>query len=173
MLVSEEYRKTLEDTHRETNHSWGQTAPLYTGGILTYMQQNNFEEVLDYGSAHGSFRKSLNNPNIDVTEYDPGYPDKASTNIPKKFLVCIDVLEHVEPSLIDDVLEDIQRCTLEKAFLTIACYPARQILSDGRNAHLIVESPTWWKEKILKLFDIESEDFAQRTLVLFVKPKEK
>ena len=49
MLVSEEYRKTLEDTHRETNHSWGQTAPLYTGGILTYMQQNNFEEVLDYG----------------------------------------------------------------------------------------------------------------------------
>lgn len=173
MLVSEKYRKTLENTHKETNHSWGQTAPLYTKSILTYMLQNSFEEVLDYGSAHGSFRKSLNNTNIKVTEYDPGYPDKVNNNIPKKFLICIDVLEHVEPSLIDDVLEDIQRCTLEKAFLTIACYPARQILSDGRNAHLIVKSPEWWKEKILKLFDIESEDFAQRTLVLFVKPKEK
>jgi len=173
MLVSEEYRKTLENTHKRTNYSWGQTATFYAKGLLTYMLQSNFKEVLDYGSAHGGFRKSLNNTNIKVTEYDPGYPDKANNNIPKKFLICIDVLEHVEPSLIDDVLEDIQRCALEKAFLTIACYPARQILSDGRNAHLIVKPPTWWKEKILKLFDIESEDFAQGTLVVFVKPKEK
>ena len=91
----------------------------------------------------------------------------------KSFLSCIDVLEHVEPSLIDDVLEDIQRCTLEKAFLTIACYLLDRYCQTDRNAHLIVESPTWWKEKILKLFDIESEDFARRTLVVFVKPKEK
>ena len=84
MLVSEEYRKTLEDTHRETNHSWGQTAPLYNGGILTYMQENNFEEVLDYGSAHGSFRKSLNNPNIDV------YIIQITTSLPfsKTSFVC-------------------------------------------------------------------------------------
>lgn len=173
MLVSDEYKIILENTHKITNNTWGQTAPIYTQDITRYMLQNNFTEVLDYGSAHGSFRKSLNDSSIEITEYDPGYPDKANNNVPKAFLVCIDVLEHVEPSLIDDVLDDIQRCTLEKAFLTIACYPARQILSDGRNAHLIVEPPQWWKEKIVKRFDIESEDFSRRTIILFVKPKEK
>jgi hypothetical protein len=31
----------------------------------------------------------------------------------------------------------------------IACYPAKKHLPDGRNAHLIVESPAWWREQLL------------------------
>ena len=30
----------------------------------------------------------------------------------------------------------------------IACHPSKKGLSDGRNAHLIVEKPEWWKAKI-------------------------
>jgi hypothetical protein len=30
----------------------------------------------------------------------------------------------------------------------IACHPAKKGLSDGRNAHLIIEQPEWWKQKI-------------------------
>ena len=36
----------------------------------------------------------------------------------------------------------------KSAWLIIACYPAKKILPDGRNAHLIVENPTWWLDKI-------------------------
>jgi hypothetical protein len=31
----------------------------------------------------------------------------------------------------------------------IACYPAKKHLPDGRNAHLIVESPDWWRKQLL------------------------
>ena len=31
----------------------------------------------------------------------------------------------------------------------IACYPAKKQLPDGRNAHLIVEKPEWWREQLL------------------------
>ena len=30
----------------------------------------------------------------------------------------------------------------------VACHPAKKYLSDGRNAHLIVENPEWWKCKL-------------------------
>jgi hypothetical protein len=39
------------------------------------------------------------------------------------------------------------------AFLIIACYPAKKILEDGRNAHLIVENCAWWMDKIQRQFD--------------------
>jgi len=31
----------------------------------------------------------------------------------------------------------------------IACHPAKKTLSDGRNAHLIIENPDWWKVKMI------------------------
>jgi hypothetical protein len=36
----------------------------------------------------------------------------------------------------------------------IACYPAKKHLPDGCNAHLIVESPAWWREQLLANMDI-------------------
>jgi hypothetical protein len=39
----------------------------------------------------------------------------------------------------------ILRC----GWFRIACYPAKKHLPDGRNAHLIIESPDWWRTKIL------------------------
>ena len=38
-------------------------------------------------------------------------------------------------------------CILDQYHL-IACHPAKKKLSDGRNAHLIIEEPTWWKNKL-------------------------
>jgi hypothetical protein len=38
----------------------------------------------------------------------------------------------------------------KNAFLIIATSPAKKFLPDGRNAHLIVETPGWWKERIEK-----------------------
>jgi hypothetical protein len=40
----------------------------------------------------------------------------------------------------------------KSAWLIVACYPAKKILPDGRNAHLSVHEPDWWIEKIKETF---------------------
>jgi len=46
----------------------------------------------------------------------------------------------------------------------IACHPAKKTLSDGRNAHLIIEKPDWWKSKLdnLQGWNIIHEDTIER-----------
>ena len=63
-----------------------------------------------------------------------------------EFLLCTDVLEHIEPDRIDNVLQYIQFPT-KKVYLMIDTVP-RKFLPDGRNAHLILEQPEWWDIKI-------------------------
>jgi hypothetical protein len=36
------------------------------------------------------------------------------------------------------------------AYLVIATRPARELLPDGRNAHLIIQPPEWWVEQLKK-----------------------
>ena len=59
-------------------------------------------------------------------------------------IFCNDVLEHVEPKFITHVLQDINNLTKEYVWLRIDTLPARKKLSDGRNAHLIIENKQWW-----------------------------
>jgi 2-polyprenyl-3-methyl-5-hydroxy-6-metoxy-1,4-benzoquinol methylase len=68
---------------------------------------------------------------------------------PSDVVVCTDVLEHIEPEKLDAVLDHILRLTGYFAHLVISTRPANAVLPDGRNAHLIVETPDWWLEKIL------------------------
>jgi hypothetical protein len=68
--------------------------------------------------------------------------------------VCIDVLEHVEPELVDDVLLDLQRVMKVGGYISISCSLALSILADGRNAHISIHPPEWWVEKLMKLFDV-------------------
>ena len=67
---------------------------------------------------------------------------------------CIDVLEHVEPHLLDNVLTDLRRVTQNVGFFTVHTGRAVKTLSDGRNAHLIQQSATWWLTKLSDYFQI-------------------
>ena len=54
----------------------------------------------------------------------------------------------------------------KNAFLIIATSPAKKFLPDGRNAHLIVETPGWWKDKIEKNMPgikIVHHEFVEKT----------
>jgi hypothetical protein len=65
----------------------------------------------------------------------PGFAD---------LVVCTDVLEHVEPELLDTVLRHLRSLARKAVFVVIATRPSNKTLSDGRNAHLIVETAEWW-----------------------------
>lgn len=110
-------------------------------------------DVLDYGC--GKSTLSHNFPHT-IKQYDPAFPRYSATPEPADIVVCTDVLEHIEPEFIDDVLDDLQRVTKKVGFFTIAMQPAKKILSDGRNAHLIIENGEWWLEKLIKRFKIQS-----------------
>ena len=91
-----------------------------------------------------------------INNYDPCIAGLDSEPKPAEFVVCGDVLEHIEPEYLDNVLDDIQRVTLNTCYLIIATQPAMKILPDGRNAHLIQEGFGWWAPKLAARFNVMS-----------------
>ena len=69
-------------------------------------------------------------------------------------MACIDVLEHIEPELLDNVLDDLQRVVLHVGVFTVHTGAALKVLADGRNAHLIQRSPAWWLPKFMERFEL-------------------
>lgn len=110
--------------------------------------------VLDYGCGQGKFKKVLG-PGYDVREYDPSIKGKDGRPAPADVVVCADVLEHIEPALIDNVLSDLRNLTRTVAVMVIATKPSAKILADGRQAHLIVEPASWWRRRIEEKFLID------------------
>ena len=77
--------------------------------------------------------------------YDPGYAP--FSQIPTEQFdgtICIDVLEHITEPDLPWILEEIFGFGRRFVFATIACYPAKKILPNGRNAHCTVRSADWW-----------------------------
>ncbi|MGB5630948.1 MAG: hypothetical protein WBM57_16390 [Woeseiaceae bacterium] len=87
--------------------------------------------------------------------YDPGVPEYSDPPSPAEMVVCIDVLEHIEPEMLDNVLDHLEELTEKFLFATVHTGPAGKILPDGRNAHLIQKPPTWWLPKFMDRFELQ------------------
>ena len=81
-----------------------------------------------------------------VHGYDPTNDQPLPDSV--DMIMSFDVLEHVEPEFIDITLVDLKNRCNKIMYHLIACHPAKRVLDDGRNAHLIIETPDWWKNKI-------------------------
>lgn len=117
--------------------------------------------ILDYGCGKRLLEAGLTQhwkgaPVCKIINYDPCIEAFSKTKEPSDLVCCIDVLEHVEPDFIDDVLDDIEELTLNTAFLTIANRPAKRFLSDGRNAHVLQKPYTWWIQKLSGRYRIKA-----------------
>ena len=151
-LITDDYKELLAWEHANTPGKWGQTAKMYVNTIVAEAEDHT--NWLDYGAGHGGLGIAIKEKFGDtytINEYEPSRPDSALPD-PCEYVVCIDVLEHIEPDLIDNVLDDLQRVTVDKGYFTISCRLAAKILKDGRNAHLIVEQPEWWLPKLKARF---------------------
>lgn len=71
-------------------------------------------------------------------------------------VACIDVLEHIEPDYLEDVLDHLESLTEVILFCSIHTGPAGKTLDDGRNAHLIQQPYTWWLPKLWDRFEVQS-----------------
>ena len=106
------------------------------------------KSILDYGCGKGTLADDLEFP---IWEYDPAIPGKDRDARPADLVICTDVLEHVEPECLPAVLQDLKRVTKKVAYFEIRLTKAKRVLLDGRNAHLLQETPEWWCEQINKV----------------------
>lgn len=150
MLISDEYRKLNKELH-ETNEAYGTSGHKHAEAVIGLANAMQTADILDYGCGKGTLNAAVG---IRLKEYDPAVPGKDEHPAPADLVVCGDVLEHIEPDCLDYVLTDLEELTKRAIFLCVATRPAKKVLSDGRNAHLIVEPKEWWLPKLMERWDM-------------------
>lgn len=70
-------------------------------------------------------------------------------------VVCTDVLEHIEPACLDEVINHMRALMRVAGYFVIATRPDEsKLLSDGRNPHLIIKPGDWWRSRLSSAFNI-------------------
>ena len=162
MLISPEYQKEMESLNAE--ESFGSAGRVYGPLINHIIQQAGITHLLDYGcGSRMLLRDVIENPpdGFVYQAYDPGVPALSDPPKPAEMVAACDMLEHVEPACIIDVLDHLEELTEVILFASIATGPAHKTLSDGRNAHLIKQPMEYWLPKIWERFDIQTVQVSQ------------
>jgi len=149
--IQSDYAEQLRKEH--DGSKWGSTGARYSGEDLARVIASRpyLQTALDFGCGKGTLSQAF--PELVWQEYDPGIPGK--DHIPSgsfDLVTNTDVLEHVEPHLLDNVLLVLQDKTDKVLFLDIACYPTGKVFGEGpyvgQDLHLIIQDPEWWKERV-------------------------
>jgi len=177
MLISEAYAAQQRELH--ATGTYGTVGEHFGGLVSQIVDRLEVTHLLDYGcGSRMSLTKGLKiKPGRKLTYqgYDPGAgrEELATAPIPAQMVCCIDVLEHIEPDYLDNVLKHLQELTEVVAFVTVHTGPAMKTLPDGRNAHLTQEPIEWWLNKLTPLFDIQSlqkTDDHSYYMIFYAKP---
>lgn len=169
-VLSENYRRMQQTLHENPNY--GVASVQYAPLVADFLKKSGERQVLDYGAGKGRLAETLKQifpEPVQVNPYDPAIPAWSATPQPCRFVTCIDVLEHIEPEYLDNVLDDLKRVTLRLGFFTVHTGPAVKVLPDGRNAHLIQEPPAWWLPKMMARFDLVAFNRVQQGFWVLVE----
>lgn len=153
MLISPEYAALNREMHA-TKPQYGTSANRWALQVNGLAHHVRAESVLDYGAGKGALKAALGATGYEMREYDPAIEGLDTSPEPADVVVCLDVLEHIEPEYIDNVLDDLKRLARKAVMLVISTVPAQKTLPDGRNPHLIVEPPKWWFPKLLERWEL-------------------
>ncbi|HEX6635841.1 MAG TPA: methyltransferase domain-containing protein [Usitatibacter sp.] len=166
MKITPEYAALNRELHR--TGEYGVSGSRWADAVTQICAMLGTRDVLDYGCGQRSLEKALGFP---IRNYDPCVEGLDAPPQPADIVACTDVLEHVEPACIDDVLDDLKRLTRKAALLVIANRPARKTLPDGRNAHLIQQGREWWLPRLAQRFTIHQVEGNETEIVAIVRPR--
>ena len=168
-LITDEYRSQQAALH--ATGRYGRAAKAYARMVAQYMDRLKITSLLDYGcGSNRSLLTALPLPADVVYEgYDPCVPEYSADPLPADLVVCIDVLEHIEPELLDNVLDHLASLCDPYGFFSIHLGPAAKTLPDGRNAHLIQQPPAWWRLRLEPRFKVLQAIETPRALEVLVK----
>lgn len=153
MLISDAYREQNKRLH-ETRADYGTSGQKWSPTVARLIELAGTDCALDYGAGKETLAAAL--PHYRITGYDPAIPGLDAAPEKHLVVVCGDVLEHIEPECLIDVLDDLQRLTLRFVFLVVATRPAKKFLPDGRNAHLIQQPIDWWLPQLMSRWELLS-----------------
>jgi hypothetical protein len=171
--ISNAYLEMQRKLHERP--SYGVASLAYAPVVGDIIIQAGVKSISDYGAGKKNLLHGLNKAGISGFEYFPYDPVFIEYGLPRAadLVCCIDVLEHIEPNLIDNVILDLALITVKLGFFTINTGPAVKVLADGRNAHLIQKPQSWWLVKLSEYFDVihlQSDHVANNGFWILVKP---
>lgn len=151
-LISPGYVALQRELHARPQ-GYGGKGKKWAETVVALVKRYDAISVLDYGCGQGSLKVQLQAFRemgaVRLSEYDPAIAGKDGPPDFADLVVCTDVLEHIEPERLSKVLEHVRMLARKAAFLVVALDPANKTLADGRNAHLILESPAWWTNAVV------------------------
>lgn len=151
-MITDEYKDLLQEKHE--HKPWGGAGKSWIPWIAPLL--NNLPpgpiRVLDFGCGRGTLKAPLEemNPDVTVLEYDPGVAGK--TVLPKypvDYVVCTDVMEHVEEQFVPETLRTINWLAIHGVFFNIDLCLSKSFLPDGRNTHITIKPSKWWATQLL------------------------
>lgn len=168
-LISDEYRRLNQEMH-ETKPAYGISGREYLDEVVGLCKSMETKDVLDYGC--GKSTLAMNLP-FTISQYDPAIPRFSDLPEPADIVVCTDVLEHIEPELIGNVLDHLQALTKRMLFAVIHTEDSNKHLPDGRNAHILKETPRWWLNALWDRFTIHNFILGEHGIKILATPLEK
>jgi len=112
----------------------------------------------DYGAGEGKAldwfaEKGLDVDGVDLVKLHPKVREASLWEMgddiaPTDYAYSADVMEHIPPERVDEVLAAIRARTLVSAAFQIATVPCSQGRKHGLNLHLTVHPRAWWQSKL-------------------------
>lgn len=149
-LISPSYLDMQKELHSRPK-GYGGKGDKWSAGVAGLVASLGATSVLDYGCGQGALMKTLRpllSSVVRIDEYDPAIKGKNGFPEFADLVVCTDVMEHVEPMRLSTVLAHLNVLARKAVFVVIATRPSNKTMTDGRNAHLIVEQAEWWQAKV-------------------------
>ena len=129
--------------------------------VVDLVSRTSPRSMLDYGSGKAKQytvrRQHMAWGGLEPVCYDVGVPRLAKRPTGTfDGIICADMMEHIDPSDVDEVLADIFGFSSHRdppaesfVYFHICCVPSvHKRLEDGRDVHLTIEPPEFWNEKL-------------------------
>lgn len=145
VLITPAYVDEQIKLHADPKYGSGSHRHAYLVAGIARLER--CDTILDYGAGKGTIGSVLRAGGLNVAEYDPGMPGKDAMPEPADLVICLDVMEHIEPPCLEAVFAHLASLANRRLFVDVSTkYTKNRWLSDGRNSHLIVKDDAWWRE---------------------------
>jgi|TARA_Y100000310_G_scaffold42078_1_gene39377 2-polyprenyl-3-methyl-5-hydroxy-6-metoxy-1,4-benzoquinol methylase len=158
-MISPYMMKMNEELHKRKGYGASHAGAEHAGKLSVLIGQLLKKQkrlsMLDYGCGKGELVKMMPPiTGVGYRQYDPCVEEFANKPDPADVVCCVDVLEHIEPLLITNVLNHLKKLTKKILYISVATVEAKKFYADGKNTHLIVEDFKWWYPQLRKRFNI-------------------
>ncbi len=126
--ISEQYLGLQTDLHKNPNY--GMASLSFAPIVADLIRLSKAQTVSDYGAGKQRLLEGLQKEgisNLTYLPYDPVFPEYGLAK-PADLVCCIDVLEHIEPEMLDAVLKELAEITVKLGFFSVHMGPAEKNL---------------------------------------------